>query len=72
MISPTAFMIRNLVGRFEDLDSVADILEEVPIEIFVLKTIWKLCGRVLQMIHLSQFIVVPANRAFSERHRVEF
>ncbi|GFY38466.1 hypothetical protein TNIN_291431 [Trichonephila inaurata madagascariensis] len=58
--APTAFMIRSLVGRFEELGSAADrVLEEVPIEIFPLKT-------TLKMIHLSRFAVVPANWAFPE------
>ncbi|GFY40777.1 hypothetical protein TNIN_129511 [Trichonephila inaurata madagascariensis] len=64
--APTAFMIRSLVGRFEV--QWPTVLEEAFIEIFTLKTTWKLCGRVLQMIHLSQLAIVAANWAFPERH----
>ncbi|GFY52639.1 hypothetical protein TNIN_164701 [Trichonephila inaurata madagascariensis] len=40
----TSFMIRNLVGSFEELGSVADRPEKLPNEIFTLKTMWKLCA----------------------------
>ncbi|GFS89954.1 hypothetical protein TNCV_506841 [Trichonephila clavipes] len=58
-IRTTTICVNNqgLIGNWVQRSTV---LEEEPIEMFAQKTMWKLCGKVLLMIHLSQLAVIPA------------
>ncbi|GFR16847.1 hypothetical protein TNCT_664911 [Trichonephila clavata] len=68
----TAFMVRSLVCRFEELGSVADRPGKGDQRNIRTEDNVETCCRALQMIHLSQLAVVSANWAFPERHCVEF